>query len=425
MATPRKPAEKPDVIDAEFTDSDGMSLAELQSHETAEDSYIPDDVAITQLLADLGDDPNAGKVNVYKLRDGNFRDQVFLFDCLPSEFGMHMLQDPEYHQDKDEKHKFRVILRNSTGIGTARTVTVMPKKVHDVATPVFNPADIVTPITQVITAMQENTNRLLAQIASANAQQPKTTLEFLQEMQMMRELFGTNQPAQNSQSPLEVLQLAKELASAMNPEATNSGFGVMEKLIDMFGKPIAEAVMKMPATPPMPRRNPMPSVVPLPPTTAPISPANTLTDNPAQPVNESDNDMGMVQDAQFKMAIGYLVQQAKRNGDVFTYANMVLDQGGEQVIPLLQNDSYIDILAKYDADVLQYRPWFEQLRDEIFALLAEDDLTGEETSDINEVITETGSGNGNTIEQETDITNPNDNATNGDTQRGAGGETNP
>ncbi len=363
---------KQPIQDAEFTDINKLPPApEFNEYDETLPENTPDDIAMLNILADMGESENAGKVNVYKLVDGVFRNQMFLFECMPSEFNMGLLQNPDYHNDEKEKHMFRVILRNSTGIATAKTLTVMPIAKKNIE--VLPPALDLTPFAAIMAQQQENFNRMFATLTANNAP-ANTEADILSRMAQYKALFGGNDRQAPSTSPLEVLALAKELADVMNPEASQSGMGVMMKLLETFGKPIAEAVSAMPLAQPQPRAMPRQQ--------NPVDTAQAIE----KPTNEGNDDMGFM----LTQSLNFLINQAKRDADPQLYADLVLDQAGDDINALLTTPDWFEKLKTLAPGVAPYEKWFTELKDEISLALTErakDDTTEPENIvDINEAV---------------------------------------
>lgn len=363
------------------TPQDEISLNDLENYPrlSNEQDELPDDLAFQSIINELGLSDESGSVNVYKLQGGNYHDQIFLFDCMPAEFKLSMLQNPDYHSDGF--HKFKVILRNSRNIVKAKQIAVMPnaklfEKVAD--TPHNNSNDLILAIKSINDSNQALITALIASQHTQSVVVPqKSTMDFLQEMQLMREVMGINQapvaPAAQ-QSPLEVLELAKELALAMNPEANTGIMNTMGRMLEKYGEPIMNAIASAPK-PQMPalKTNPIP-----------INP-HGITPNPLPPslvTAEPKDDMQIM----LKMYLSQLVNQAKRGADVNLYADLIIDQLGDEIYPLLETPDWFEKLTLLNGDVAPLKAWFERLRSAIlFEPQNEEELTTLELDDINEV----------------------------------------
>lgn len=367
----------------EPVEADEISLSELeQQTETIVDDDLPDDMAFESIVNDLGLSDESGKVNVYKLRNGNYGEQIFLFECMPIEFSLTMLQNPEYHTDGF--HNFKVILRNSRNIVKAKQISVMPNaKLFEKLEPVIhnNSNDFI----MAIKAINDSNQALMATLINNQKQeviQPqKTTIEFLQEMQMMKEIFNSNQAPQTlQQSPLEVLELAKELALAMNPDANTGIMSTMGKMLEKYGEPIMNAIANAPA-----QVTKTPIVIPIPDSPHGITP-NPLPNLQLTPVTAESDDMSIM----LKVYLNQLLSQAKRNADVELYADLVLDQVGDDIFPMLEAPNWFERLVALNPAISEHKAWFDKLRQAILYDPTNDDvdeidLTNDNDSTINEL----------------------------------------
>ena len=349
------------MVTKKLQDEHEISLSELEArpHTVEGNEYddIPPDAAFVSLIADLGMDDDKGKVNVYKLKNGDYAQQLFLFDCAPNEFNLTLLQNPEYHADGFGK--FRVMLRDAVGIRKSKVIeAVANAKLYQKLekSEQSNPnADILN----MIKAMHESTQALILSLNKPQANEAKTTVQFLQEMQLMRDVMGINNqaPAVVQQSPLEILELAKELALAMNPDANTGIMDTMGKMLVKYGEPIMDAIANAPTKVPVPPpiRASLPAHIPV-----AMSPnSRVITENP--PLNnpiESTDDMSIM----LRMYLNQLIQQAKRGADVELYADLILDQVGDEIYTLIETPDWFEKLNSINAEVSLYRPWFEKLK---------------------------------------------------------------
>lgn len=345
---------------------------ELQEFDEAERA----DLEFQAFLKDINAIGDSGRVKVYKLENGLFKSQIYLFDCAPSEFSENLLGDPEYHSDGF--HDFRVVGRDRTGIVTAKTLKIFPRKDFKkpglIETPSQDMGAIIAPIMAVIAAASENTNKILAAMAEQNKAVPqKSTLETLQELAQMKQLFGSES---TKADPMELVRNSLELAKLMNPpEGGASGMDALMKALDTFGKPIAEAVAHMgggaavmqpaPQTPPQAPRIGAPQAAPI---VVPKKPA-TISD---QPASETEDESIMMLKITMKMA----VHAAKSNGDPALYADIVYDKFGDELAQYMDAPNWFEMLCTIEPTVALHRPWFEELRSEIKNILTEESNAG-------------------------------------------------
>lgn len=377
----RKTAKKIEAVDADFIDNDELSLSDLENNrQVDQDDDIPDDLAFQSIINELGMSDESGKVNVYKLLKGNYNDQIFLFECSPTEFSLTMLQNPDFHDDGH--HKFKVILRNSKNIVRAKQIAVMPNAklfTNPIEIKTDNGIDIVTALKM----MHEQNQALIASIMTKQVNEPvaqKTTMDMLREMQLMKQVMGMDERPviqhAPQQSPLEVLQLAKELALAMNPDADTGVMSVMGRMLEKYGEPIMSAISSSQQAP----AQPVPVRVPIPANPHGITPNPLPQALPAQNNSiESDNqDMSFM----LKMYLSQLITQAKRDADVNLYADLILDQVGDDIYQLIEAPDWFERLQTLNGEVTLYRAWFERLKT---ALQTDVDIDSDEISTNNEI----------------------------------------
>lgn len=374
MATRQKIAEitgnEEDDVQGEFTviETDPAILAAIDEEERS-------DIEYQTFLKDINAIGDSGTVKVYKLIKDAFRDQIMLFECSPAEFKETLLANPDYHEDG--YHSFRVVGRSRTGIVTAKTIKVFPqkdfKKPGEATNASQDMSAIIAPIMAVIAAASENTNKILAAMAEQNKPAPqKTTLDMLQEMAAMKNLLHTDAPKQAD--PMEMIRNSMELAKLITPpEGGASGMDAIMKALDTFGKPIAEAVSHMSdnaqaaqpvriAAPQMGSNIPSPAQTP----TKPV----TITDQSGVPENEDDEVTFM------KSIMKTVVRAAKGNADPSLYAELVLDNFGEEIGSYMDAPNWFEMLCTIEPTVAAHRAWFEDLRTEIKNQLTESPDTG-------------------------------------------------
>lgn len=376
MATSRKNQVKQDAEFVSREDAERMAQEaagrammlqpEPEIHESPEDD--PDDVALANVIADLGGPGVDAKVNVYQL-DKN-KNKAFVGAFLPSEFSLEAIQtnfgpgDYEVHVRKDGRLATRKILR--------------------IAQPVSNSMPVVIPQNnqpqndKIIETMQNGFKEMAAMFSNAlgqfaqNQPKPKTTMEMLQEMTMMRELMGVNnQPQVDS---MKVLETAMALAEKITPRTGEPGAGeiIMETVKNLgpvFGKVLENQSQNRPQIPPMA----------LPMTQPVISPAAHVA-----PVNTPQQNEGDEMNVMKRYYLNMLVAQAQNDNDTLTYANMLLDVVGEEkALEFINSPNWFEKLTAEDARVAEYRAWFERMRDDVL------ELTKPDESDIDKESTET------------------------------------
>lgn len=80
------------------------------------------------------------------------------------------------------------------------------------------------------------------------------------------------------------------------------------------------------------------------------------------------------QKAMWAMNVNMLLQWAKQGRDPSLYAELIIDQVGEEkVIEFIHRPDALEFLASFNGEVMTYRHWFEALKNELIATLTDDD----------------------------------------------------
>jgi len=369
MATPRKPrnAESEFVSreDAERMAQDAAGRAMMQypdaePPESTEDD--PDDIALANVIADLGGPGIDAKVNVYQL-DKN-KNKAFVGAFLPTEFSLEAIQtnfgpgDYEVHVRKDGRLATRKVLRIAHPVSNS-----MPAVLPQMGQPQND---------KIIEAMQNGFKEIttmfsnaLGQLAS-NQPKPKTTMEMLQEMSMMREIMGVNnQPQIDS---MKVLETAMTLAEKITPRTGEPGAGeiIMETLKNLgpvFNKVLENQNQSRPQISPM--------ILPTP------QPVNSLAVPANIPQQNESDEMNVMK----RYYLNMLIAQAQNDNDTLTYANMLLDVVGEEkALEFINSPNWFENLKAEDARVANHQAWFERMRADVLELTKPEESAIDEES---------------------------------------------
>ncbi|MHB8071872.1 MAG: hypothetical protein ACYDHF_08010 [Candidatus Cryosericum sp.] len=317
----------------------------------------PEDEALKQVIGQLGGDTEGGKVNVYRMRPN--KPLAFVKSYQPNEFTEEALQ-AEYGPGD-----YQVRVYDSRGLRA--------RKVIAIDSPINAPVPGAGPQPYMVDKLVENMNtgfakmgemfaQALGQLA-ANQPKAKTTMETLQELQMMREIMGVNQHQQTD--PMAVLNLAKELSGMISPPPNDENTMLMEG-IKMFGPLLQNQLAGQGQPAPVP--NPAPTMIPNP---APhlISPVATAV--AAIPNPQQDNPEMFI-----TLYLKGLVANAKADKDPLPYAHVILDMAGEKFVrEMIDSPVWFSEIVKRVPEATQYQAWFEELRGDMVKIL--EDLTNE------------------------------------------------
>lgn len=314
----------------------------------------PDDVALSAVLAELGSNNADAKVNVHQL-DPRTKARAFVGTFAPSEFTLEKLQVEFGPGD------YEIRVYSTQGLVTRRVVKIATPK--NAALVSMQPA--VNDNTKLLEAMQNGFQQMSQMFAnalgqlSANQPKPKSTLELLQEMQMMREIMGGNQPAQPAVDPMEMFRMATEIADKIHPREGEPATGeILLRAIESFGPVLANAAKaEAPSVPMIENATP---VLGVPAQAAP----QPLKSNPIP----KEPDMNME-----KFYLNMLISHARAGHDPMTYANMILDTlPDDKVHEFIGRSDWFAQLVARDARVNEYREWFEELKADIIELTTDD-----------------------------------------------------
>ena len=319
----------------------------------------PDDIALANVIADLGGPGIDAKVNVYQL-DQN-RNKSFVRAFMPTEFSLETVQseygpgDYEIHVRKDGKLATRKVIKiavpknqpapvASSGVDSAKLIETMQAGFREMAT-MFSGA---------LTNM------------TANQPKPKTTMETLQEIAMMRDLMGVNNAsAPAGPDPMQLFEMATQIAEKIQPRVGEPGAGeVILEAIKNFGPVLTQAAQNAQNRPPVLQPNPAPQIP---------APLSTHVETGTPTPTEGTDQMNIAR----RMYLNLLISNAANNNDPATYAQLMLDVAGEaQALEFANAPDWFERLCGEEPRATNYRAWFEELRENVL------ELTKPETPDI-------------------------------------------
>jgi hypothetical protein len=353
-------APQDDVTTLLFTDDDDPADAEVDALEgmISEFSGAADTV-----------------VNVY--RQGEGKSLSFLFRTNPGEMTGGEIM--ERTRDNYGTGNYRVHIRKGPRLVANKPFSVEAKKEAD-------PATVQSPgmdITAIMAMMQENNNRTMQMfsetmkaIAGGQSNQPVFDPVQMQasNMQTIAALKALSDPKpDNAKSSIDMFIQGITLAKDLQPkEGETNSSDLLLKGLELFGGPIAEATkagmlraQNTDATKPgfagehLPPPNPM-------------APPQPTGDPQVDADAQKEYEMGL-QKMMLNQQLSFLLRQAANNKDPELYAELLLDQAGEEkVLAFVGQENAVDQLVALNGEVQNYRGWFEHLRDAILELTAPD-----------------------------------------------------
>jgi hypothetical protein len=376
------------------------------------------ELQLDSVLASLGDSDEKARVMLYRVGKNGEKDK-YLRKFTPQEW-LDYGQDGVLYDYGGGSYRVRVYDKNSklranTGIEleeprTARGPTPpYPSRLGEVAhvaapAPAPQGADVLTAVNAMMQAMQATITQAFDKLGAAMQVQPKRE-DFLRELVQYKTLFAAQPapvaPVVQSPEPLDVFMKAVSFVKEnLSPREGNGETGPADVFLELarsFAPVIADqarlgaltqagAPTARSAGPSAPTR----AVQPGPPLVSTAgTPVRTATAASSAPSVERPSE-GADVDFQMKMAVGFLVNQARNESDPQTYAELVLDTVDPTVIEQWRaqpSDALIEWLAGYDPEVRKFSVWFKQVHAEIVAILADESAAPEPGANADPLLT--------------------------------------
>lgn len=339
-----------------FTPSPGFPSTEEPEEE-------PDDVAVMNLLSELGENADC-TVRIYRQGPGGIRDLIFLHEVGVGEFTPAMLQGEPFNGGT-----FRIHARSRGGLVANRVLKVAPRV--EKSAPVSAPNSEIYTLLSSLAAQQNEFMRGIQNMLMQRQDESASEEKMLRKMGMYKELFsGGGSGAGMGEiiaSVKDLLSLSKEMTPpALNDNGEIPGNAIIMKALEAFGPVLAQAAVgNKTVTSPVVlegrQYNPIPA-----------SPAqHTIPDSENQPMNIIKHYLDM------------LCEKAERDSDAALYADLILDTMPDMELVELRGaldaPDWFDRFAAMNPRIGMHRAWFEKLRSEIIAGLTAmggDDTTG-------------------------------------------------
>lgn len=228
----------------------------------------------------------------------------------------------------------------------------------------------------VLKRMEAQNNQIMMLMSQKNEPQ-QSRKEMLEEMLMYKQLFGgQNQPtpqvdfmSQMTQTISFLKEMGVNIGGATIDGEKEEGFGdLIEKMSPLIGAAITAG-----QTQPAPAPKIDPQIV-------------------------RQKQMNMMQKIAIKSRISVFIKAAAKNSDQSVYAEMLIDQLGEDTAKSYAvNPDIVGELIKIEPAIATHKEWFELLLEHVKAMLylpsSVSDLYSEPESDINEATSVSPSGN--------------------------------
>lgn len=328
-----------------------MALAEATTPETTiePEEADPDDIALQNVLSELGSSGVDAKVNIYQL-DAR-QNRAFIGAFLPSEFSLERVQS-EFGPGEYEIRVYR-----AGKLATRKVIKIAAPK--NSAVPGIAPQNNGAELGKIVETMNAGFNQLGTMFAQAlqglaqNQPKPKSTLETLQEFQLMKEVFGGN--SQPAPDPMAMVTMALELSEKIRPREGEPGAGeIIMEAVKNFAPTINSMVASaqqnsahVMSAPPVPQIPAIPQI----------------------PAPEND-EMNIMQ----KVYVKTLIAAAASNAAPETYANNILDLMPEQtVLDFVGPENWFTAVVEKIPEAAPHADWFGQLKQSIIDLTRDDE----------------------------------------------------
>jgi len=356
---------------------------------------ISDDLALTQTLAQIGDDESNAKVYVYKI-DPKTKSDVFAFETSPAEFATGGLTEIGKRYGGGD---YRVRVYANGRVLTHKRIAIMEQKETPATAPGIG-ADLPALFAQQQAAMLDGFRMLAESLKPAPQPPAPSMVEQLETFARLQSLMGGNQK-QSGPDFSQMLDVLKQGMEMGRSGGEQSMLDVLMRGIETFGPVITEAVKAGAQNPAlMQQAAQVPQITHQNPQAQ--AQAMLVSETQTQTAMQNEDEMNILQNQILKQSIGFLVKQAQAGNDPDTYANMVLDQMDEKTLTEFVNrPDWLDFLAQYNPGVKEpaNAAWFGELRVILVAYLTENEESG--TSDDHATIT--GTNNATAVDVDGDI----------------------
>ncbi len=329
----------------------------------------PEDVELMGILGELGND-SAVRIRVYRVIDGNYRQQEFVWECSPAEFQLSTLQA------KFGGGEYRICPRGKSGLIRNIPVRIAAPVQHD---PVAGQID------QRFSRLEGLIEKLAGAVVQAQTPPAQSRKDMLEELAMMRDIFGGGPaPVAAAGDPFDqvtkLLALARDVRKLTGdaPAEPPDGLTVLaETAKSVLPAIVAASQAQRPQMAPVPSmRAPAPHHAPPPSPDSQAPAAGDAALAQPQPQNTED-EMRAMQAMQIKGYLALLIKDAEQDLDPTGWAHMIINHvGHDSIDAMLRPDNWFDQLSTFEPKVIPFREWFTEMREMVFELLSGDGGAG-------------------------------------------------
>jgi len=338
---------------------------------------IEDQVSLQQVLMSLGQSSDMATVRLYRQGKAGEPDK-FLKMFSPTEWLAYdlagVLQDYGGGDYRIRVYNEKTRLLKNVPASIEEPRGGIKRQLEPLtSTPQPNNNDLLNAIGQLAITMQSATMAAIEKLAITLTPKPvESRADFFKELQLMKAIF---EPAQKS-DPMQAFMAAVTFLKENTPrDGETTGADVFMSLVEKFAPKLLGA-MEMNAQAALPRQPasaPARAISPGPAVNVSATPLQTASDVPGAPapdISREESEMNL----RLKMSVGFLVAQAKAGNPVDTYADMILDNVGDDLHAQILTKTTQELsafLAQYDPEVLKHSEWFAQLHAALLEMLTE------------------------------------------------------
>lgn len=358
------------------------------AHDSEPTSIAADDAEISEVLESI--DASGAKVKVYRKHQGSqkyayvdeYPTEGFTVETLKSTYG-----GGDYrlgiHDGKGRRIKRVDLFIDPRIKGTLDQPAVLPA-----VTPIQSNDTLI----QLMNQQQQSAQQMLILMMQSQQQQAQQMTQVLvaaltgakaptstspgepasRMLEAMMPLLLANVqktagPAGSMKEQIETLRALKELLPDGGKEEKEED--MIDKIMKIGGPVMAGLIGMRGGGMSMPQALPEVTVAPRPAPQQAAQPAPAAPPEPPQPKGGMQNLTPDVQQMilSLRQFTPVLVNAAHQDGECLSYYNLVADlltdAQYDQLVEILRRDDWTTVLFADDAGVLQYKPWFENLRD--------------------------------------------------------------
>ena len=360
-------------VDGEGRLVEGAGAVDLTEGDPRDDEAVEEPQSsadrVMEMLADVAGDERA-KIMIYRVAIGG--KNVFCDELAPEEFeagGIKLIRDRfgdgefivKLYGTIPGTSRFAIRARSNVTIDKPRGLAPTPHQAQD------------SGMADALHQLAENQARMLDAITNRPAADPMAEMtKMLAMMTAMRTAMGLDTKTAPKSSIAEMVDAIRELKAA---NGLIEGKDDDESLTGMV-KSMLPVIVEVMGKSRQPNPGPFPAIMP-PGSIATATPPSTDT-TPAQSpqIATEGHDMGMDEQLAAIALKGYLAALlilAQKNADPMEGANLIVDKLPDEIVDLMELETWFEMLLQIAPQVAPYREWMTKARDLAIAELYRDD----------------------------------------------------